>query len=343
MIHLTTHQLSSYLDRELPESSTELVRRHLDGCEECTRRFAAFREQEAILDRVLAHDPGEEFFARFANQVLGEPEPNAALSAPAAQAANARREAPPPPACVPRPARSQPAIPWFAAAILCLIVGAIGYMLPRPVQTPDMSGPGPGRAADSSRPGPLRAPTAPGLPGVQAADEPPAHSPMRESTEESVHAPQMLPAEGSIVPVRRIITTTMVRSAQVARSAQAPPSVPRPPSASPPDEFAGAPPPVAPLIAAARKASEAAALDSSAANLDAVGNAWEQVVPALGGVEQTIARQDLAEARYRAWLAAPDPYRAAAATASLRTFLVLSPPGPSRDLAKTWLRRINGG
>jgi hypothetical protein len=63
----------------------------------------------------------------------------------------------------------------------------------------------------------------------------------------------------------------------------------------------------------------------------------------LSGAEQTIARQKLAEARYRAWVAAPDPYRAAAATASLRSFLVLSPPGPRHDLAKTWLKRIHGG
>jgi hypothetical protein len=118
--------------------------------------------------------------------------------------------------------------------------------------------------------------------------------------------------------------------------------VARPP-APPLDEFAAAPDSAAPLIAAARQASRAAALDSTAARLDAVGEAWEKVVPTLSGAEQTIARQDLAEARFRAWVAAPDPYRAAAATASLRSFVVLSPPGPRRELAKEWLRRINGG
>ncbi|MGE5179566.1 MAG: zf-HC2 domain-containing protein, partial [Bacteroidota bacterium] len=72
MIHLTIHQLSSYIDRELPESSTELVRRHLDSCEECTRRFGDLQEQEAILNQVLVHDPGAAFFVHFPDLVLEE-------------------------------------------------------------------------------------------------------------------------------------------------------------------------------------------------------------------------------------------------------------------------------
>jgi hypothetical protein len=96
------------------------------------------------------------------------------------------------------------------------------------------------------------------------------------------------------------------------------------------------------LLTVARRASQAAAADSSAANLDAAAEAWDQAVSALSGAQQTIARRHLAESRYRAWMAAPDAYRAASAIASLRAFLVLTPPSPERDLAKEQLRRIGG-
>ena len=43
MIHLTPQQLSSYMDGELNEASTELVRRHMGACEECTLKFAHSR------------------------------------------------------------------------------------------------------------------------------------------------------------------------------------------------------------------------------------------------------------------------------------------------------------
>jgi hypothetical protein len=364
LIHLTTHQLSSYLDRELPESSQELVRRHLDGCSECARRFAAFGEQEAILDRVLVHDPGEEFFEGFADQVLG--------ASPVAKRRVAEKPLPERP--VPKepellsPRSRQPAVPWFAAAILCLIVGAVGYVLPRPASTPLGSMPAaPHETAPAAAAPPVqrRPPSPPAPHPVAAAQEPviAAQEPVLAAPTPVVAAPapilvapppvpaappprarDPLPPAESIVPVRRLITTTEVSAPS--RQSSTLPSAPSPikqPPTQPLDEFAAAPESARPIVAAARHAAQAAALDSSAANLDATGNAWEQAVPALSGAEQTLARRELAEARYKAWVAAPDPYRAAAATASLRTFLVLSPPGPSRDLAKEWLKRINGG
>ncbi len=65
MIHLTLHQLSAHLDGELAEASTELVRRHLSQCSECTERFALIEAQEEILECLLNHDPGEAFFDYF--------------------------------------------------------------------------------------------------------------------------------------------------------------------------------------------------------------------------------------------------------------------------------------
>lgn len=426
MIHLTTHQLSSYLDRELPESSTELVRRHLEACQECTLWFAAIRDQEAVLDRILVHDPGEEFFARFADEVLGQPKsapaakssdrrgeadrriveqrvterrvmerrvgderrgavaaeavrvttPAPATSAaPPEPAVRSRRDAPPAPTPIPRRSSRQPAIPWFAAAVLCLIVGAIGYTLPRPERFPgagrpeatrtpgaagpaappalDAHGPAPTRAAITAPPSPTTQPSPPSpdsraaaphsptsaIAGGNVAVMPPAATVDRSSVDEEPGARRALPPEGSIAPVRRIITTTEALTAPVT-----PPKTETAPKPRPaPDEFAAVPLSAVPLVEAARKASRTASLDSSAANLDAAASAWEQAIPALSGAETRIAREKLAEARYRAWMAAPDPYRAAAATASLRAFLVLTPPGPRHDLARTWLKRINGG
>lgn len=170
---------------------------------------------------------------------------------------------------------------------------------------------------------------------------PPVATLDRSSVDEEPGAARTLPPERSIAPVRRILTTTEALPAPVSPSRAQP--KPRPPSPPAPDEFAAAPPSAVPLVDAARKASKAASLDSSAANLDAAANAWEQAIPALSGAQTTVAREKLAEARYRAWMAAPDPYRAAAATASLRAFLVLTPPGPRHDLARMWLKRINGG
>ena len=69
MIHLTPQQFSSYMDGELNEVSTELVRRHMGACEECTLKFAALEEQEEHLSHALVHEPGDEFFERFAAAV----------------------------------------------------------------------------------------------------------------------------------------------------------------------------------------------------------------------------------------------------------------------------------
>ena len=69
MIHLTPQQLSSYMDGELNEASTELVRRHMGACEECTLKFAQLEIQEDLLSKALVHDPGDEFFEQFTEAV----------------------------------------------------------------------------------------------------------------------------------------------------------------------------------------------------------------------------------------------------------------------------------
>lgn len=375
MIHLTAHQLSTYLDRELPESSTEIVRRHLEGCAECALRFNTFREQEAILDRVLMHDPGEDFFSGFGDRVLGpgrkQPPALERIEAapPRPKPAAVEPESEPrmvaPSAAKNRPER-QLAIPWFAAAILCLIVGAIGYTIPRPsgIRSPvsAVEHPAPRAALTQHALGPeplaettptpeiparsaeTRAGTEVSPPSPPETASPSVETPARapESPAHSIRETAIVAPEPSVAPVRRFHTTTSVVPSPAPARPQRRPAIENPAPAAVPDEFAGAPPSAAPLLAGARRASQAAAADSSAANLDAAAEAWDQAVSSLSGAEQTTARRHLAESRYRAWVAAPDAYRAASAIASLRAFLVLTPPSPERDLAKEQLRRLGG-
>ena len=114
MIHLTPQQISSFLDGELTEASTELVRLHLASCEDCTLAYARAEEQAEQLARVLAHDPGAEYFAGFAATVeqlihVGKVEPQpknrsarvvpvepAPAPAPAVESSATERPAPPP-------------------------------------------------------------------------------------------------------------------------------------------------------------------------------------------------------------------------------------------------------
>jgi hypothetical protein len=83
------------MDGELNEVSNELVRRHMGLCEECTLKFAALEEQEEQLAHALVHEPGEEFFDRFAAEVerLLPPETGRrrGASSPAARAAALRQ------------------------------------------------------------------------------------------------------------------------------------------------------------------------------------------------------------------------------------------------------------
>jgi anti-sigma factor RsiW len=62
VIHLTLQQLSAFLDGELTEASTELIRRHLSECTTCTVRFARIEAQDEITAKILVDEPDDEFF-----------------------------------------------------------------------------------------------------------------------------------------------------------------------------------------------------------------------------------------------------------------------------------------
>ena len=78
--HRTDDQLSAQLDGALDVAQAEAATAHLAACESCSARYAALVALEGDIDRVLAHDPGEAYFASFAGRVSAR---IAAESAPA--------------------------------------------------------------------------------------------------------------------------------------------------------------------------------------------------------------------------------------------------------------------
>ncbi len=81
MSHLTADQLSALLDGELKGPARERAEDHLAACEACRDALGNLAANDASLGRALTHDPGEEYFAGFADRVsgrikdLGRPKP----------------------------------------------------------------------------------------------------------------------------------------------------------------------------------------------------------------------------------------------------------------------------
>lgn len=115
MKHLTDEQLSARLDGELPAKTAEAAERHLAECAACRERLAALAGADASLARSLERDPGEEYFASFAERVQGR------IAAQAAAPAS-REAAKAPPR---RGWFSSPRVlAWAGAAAALVVVGA---------------------------------------------------------------------------------------------------------------------------------------------------------------------------------------------------------------------------
>lgn len=71
MKHLSDSQLSARLDGALSGADLSRVKAHLGACEECRSRFEALTDEERALRKALEHDPGEAYFATFADRVQG--------------------------------------------------------------------------------------------------------------------------------------------------------------------------------------------------------------------------------------------------------------------------------
>jgi carboxypeptidase family protein/putative zinc finger protein len=67
--HLTDEQLTALLDDALPASERATCDAHLAGCEACRVRLADASALDASLENALARDPGEGYFADFADRV----------------------------------------------------------------------------------------------------------------------------------------------------------------------------------------------------------------------------------------------------------------------------------
>jgi hypothetical protein len=69
MNHLTDEQLSARLDDALSPGERAACDAHLAGCDACRARLAEASALDASLGKALAHDPGERYFADFADRV----------------------------------------------------------------------------------------------------------------------------------------------------------------------------------------------------------------------------------------------------------------------------------
>lgn len=86
MTHLNEDQLSAYLDGALTGTQADAATAHLASCELCSAQLAEIAALESNMKNALTHDPGEAYFASFADRVS---ERIAAVSAPAAAPARA--------------------------------------------------------------------------------------------------------------------------------------------------------------------------------------------------------------------------------------------------------------
>jgi hypothetical protein len=93
MNHLTDEQLSAHLDGALPERERAASDAHLAGCDACRARLVALSELDASLGRALTHDPGEAYFADFADRVAARIAAEGGARSAAAASGSAPRSA----------------------------------------------------------------------------------------------------------------------------------------------------------------------------------------------------------------------------------------------------------
>ena len=69
MNHLSDEQLSALLDDALTTGERAVLDAHLAGCDACRARLAEMSALDESLGKALTHDPGEGYFADFADRV----------------------------------------------------------------------------------------------------------------------------------------------------------------------------------------------------------------------------------------------------------------------------------
>lgn len=112
--------------------------------------------------------------------------------------------------------------------------------------------------------------------------------------------------------------------------------------ANAPDPFEGEAAATRAEVARARQQAGLAARERSAGAWDAAATDWARVLARVAGVGSADeARYRVAEARFRAWEAAPDARRARLAEETLTSFLVRAPLGAKRDQASRWAQQLS--
>src|SRR5712671_3424183 len=325
VIHLTMNQISAYIDGELPAASVELVRLHLSSCLECTERFGHVEEQEDALSRLLVNDPGEPFFAGFAERVLGP--------VPTPEERKARAEAA-------APAHVEQAPPTHVAAPTHAVVPAHAPVPPRasaPIEEPapraaiaktpaaETRTPARGRRPDKARIAILASALVLVTSAIGIVS-------LRGRTLDSPTASWI---------VEHLDPTSWFRGPS-SRSPQQDVVDRRPEPAS--TDSSSSVPTVVDSGALDRAAARSAMAESvrSPEAYDDAADAWTDALPLLENDPEELAsgRREVASARYVAWSLMPTPNRRNAALDAVRAYLLVAPPSPERDLAWKWLAHL---
>jgi hypothetical protein len=104
--------------------------------------------------------------------------------------------------------------------------------------------------------------------------------------------------------------------------------------------FAEAPPSARTAADEAEALYAKARASGSAADYEAAAARWQKIVPGRTGAALEESRFRLAEARYQAWAAEPNPTRQHAASDALIAYLRYANTGAKRDQAASWLSRV---
>ncbi len=155
MTHLTPETLGALHDASLDARARAAAEAHLAGCAECRERLAELAAQDAALSRSLAHDPGEAYFATFADRVARRLADDARAGATPALSGWRLWLAP-------------RRLAWAGSAVAVLIVaGIVAIQQEQPIRLPAS-----GSAARATAPTPVAAPYASAPPGAATPSSP---------------------------------------------------------------------------------------------------------------------------------------------------------------------------
>jgi hypothetical protein len=354
LIHLTLQQLSSYLDREMSDSSRALVEDHLAICDGCSSKYARLERQERDLVRLLTHDLDEVFFAGFGARLRERIELKPAAGVPApmepdAAPARDRLEPAMPQARAVEPEPVAPAgagtgarrggFPWVAAIVIFAIAGSIGAASIGSEFASRWLGRSPsGKVRPLSHFGSSAAPEAATDLDATAPAGTPEAAPPGSVLPAPAGAPEAARPEPATLPTAAAPRAPVTSPSRPSNSGSpaSPPAATTPPVAREDDDVVWTPDPYEPP-----PSQEAAPSGpGTAEEYDSVATKLERSLPMLQGADYREARFHLAEARYKAWQLDPTSDRTQAVTRAIRAYLISAPDGPDRESAQAWLSEI---